>query len=734
MKNYSYIDSPEMASVGSATRIIALIISGMYVIAYNLIFLFYTPDKNILQILGVVFSYFLLAIAFTFHRRNPAPLFALIALQITSLNLTIYGPNQDVSATSSTAIFLSVAFGITTLNKKWIPTWIALNVIHLTYLVTKIGIPTNFFGIELPVRTFSVIQVTVVAVWFYFSWFRQLEFVKARDALNRRLADSRESALELQERTRKWRELLVHTHETVLNDIRSVIDSKDINFDDLKKQILAREKRTPRTQSTEVNFSDLMAEVQEYVAIQVDLNISGAGTEIPHNVYVALRSVIVEISRNFERHANATKITSKASLVYGVLRIELFHDGKDSNTKFETGIGQGIVIRETLDEINAKLFRRISGVELSVALNMRQPTSRTLGSTDLGRISVSALSIGNAVGGILYSVSLLQHAGLAEKLAGTCTVLMTVFAAFVNWKRVPVNRNYIIAISAISIVQAIASFNAISQTNSIDLLAINSVLAGFALISTIAWVDSAKLWVGALPWLVGLIAFRTQIDQETSGTAIASLNTGFGLPAFAAAAVFGIIRGNQRLKESEDLSELEIKERVAASAVADLARELDDAINDATKILLDIAKEKKVSIANRNSLRRTDSLIRAIIQVDPKTSGGFSKAALEIVRHASTVGSQIKVLMIRDRGLLLDIPEELLDDLKEVIGLARDNKSVIQVLANSDSSILILKISNSTANRVNLKKLQKHTSDAVEVRIEKAEDEKFIFVEQIRVG
>ncbi len=99
----------------------------------------------------------------------------------------------------------------------------------------------------------------------------------------------------------------------------------------------------------------------------------------------------------------------------------------------------------------------------------------------------------------------------------------------------------------------------------------------------------------------------------------------------------------------------------------------------------------------------------------------------------SSVGTQIKVLMIRDQGLLLDIPEELLDDLKEVIGLARDNKSVIQVLANSDSSILILKISNSTANRVNLKKLQKHTSDAVEVRIEKSEDEKIIFVEQVRV-
>lgn len=732
MKKYSYIDSPEMASVRSATRITALIISGMYVIAYNLIFLFYSPDKSLLQLIGVFASYIFLAFAGFFHRWTSAPLLALIALQITSLNLTFFGPNQDVSATGSTAIFLSAVFGITTLNKKWVPAWIALNVIHLTFLVIKIGIPTQYFGAELPLRTFSVVQLIVVAVWFHISWFRQLEYVKARDALNRRMADSRESALELQERTRKWRELLVHTHETVLNDIRSVIDSKDIDFDELKKQIINRKKHTPRPQTTETNFSDLMAEVQEYVSLQIDLNITGAGTEIPHNVYVALRSVIVELCRNFERHANATKITSKASLIYGILRIELFHNGKDSTTTFDTGIGQGIVIRETLDEINAKLFRRISGVELSVALNMRQASSRTLGSTDLGRISVSSVTVGNAVGGILFSLSLLQHAFLGEQVAGLCTLSLALFAAVVNWKRVPINRTYIIGVALVSIIQAIATFNSISETDSIDLLAINSVLAGFAVISILAWVDSVKLWVAGLPWLIGLIAFRTQIDAETSGTAISSLNTGYGLPAFAAAAVFGIIRGNQRLKETEDLSELEIKERVAASAVADLARELDSAINDATNILLDIAKEKKISIANKNSLRRTDSLIRAIIQVDPKTSGGFSKAALEIVRHAHSVGTQIKVLMVRDQGLLLEISEELLNELKEIVQSARDNKTVIQVLANSNSSILVLKISSSTASRVNLRKLKKLEIEGVVIKTEKSEDETIIFVEQLQ--
>lgn len=728
---YNFIDSPELATVRRASQISTLVIASSNIISFNLIFLFYSSDRTNLQF-GVVFvSYAFLIFAMIFNKQNFSSALALISMTTTSITLTFYGPTLDIKAVGSTTIFLSVLLGITTLPKKWIPTWIIINVIHLAFLVTNLGIPTLFFGIELPVRTFSIVQLVVVSIWFYRAWFPQLEFVKARDILNKRLSESRDSAIELQERTRKWRELLVHTHETVLNDIRSVLDSKNLDYKELKKQLSSRQKMIKSPASANLNFSDLMAEAQEYLSIQVDLNISGAGTEIPHNVYSALRSVIVEVGRNFERHANATKIVSKASLVYGILRIELFHNGKDSTSSFESGIGQAIVVKETLDEINGKLFRRISGVELSIELKMRQPSNRNLGATDVGRIVVSAVSVGNAIGGIFFPLSLTLHSNFYEKLAGLSVIFLSVFAAVVNWKKVPLNRKYIIASLFVSVVQTITTNIALSTTQSIDLLAIISVLTGFALVSIIAWADSLRWWMAIVPWFIGIIAFRMQIDPETSGSAISSLNTGYGIPFFAGAIVFGLIRGNRRLIESEDLSQLEIRERAAATAVADLAEELDTAIGEATKTLIAVSKEENISVANRNALRKFDSLIRAIIQVDPKTSSGFSQGALEIVRHAASAGVQIKVLTIRDQGTFATLREDVLEELKRIIENSKDAKSSIQVLANSESSILVLKISSSTAKRANIDGLSNLSSDELILKIEDSNDEKIIFVEQV---
>lgn len=730
MKKYSYIDSPELNAVFTASKLSTFLISSLYVIAYNIIFLFYTPNYTPIHLVAVTSALLFILLAVAFYKEVFSSLLALTGLAITALAIGFFGPNSDVQATASTAIFLCVQLAVITLPKKWIPVWIFVNGLILIILVFKIGIPTEFFGNEYPVRLFSVVQLVVVSIWFYKSWFPQLELVKARDILNQRMAESRESAIALQERTRTWRELLIHTHETVLNDIRSVLDSKSIDFKELKKQINARKKVVVPPVGTEMNFSDLMVHVQEAISAEIDLNIQGARTEVPTNVYAALRAVIVEVCRNFERHASATKITAKASLLYGVLRIELFHNGKDSTNNFESGIGRGVVIKETLDEINGKIFRRINGVELSIALGMRQPTTRSLSATDVGRIAISALAIGNAVGGFLYPLSLLFNDSLYEIVAGICTLALTTFGAFVTLKKIPLGRGYLLLAGAISLIQVVAVNMAIASATSLDVLAISTVLTGFALIAISTWAEEFKWWVVGIPWFMGIIAFRLHIVPEESGTTMASLNTGYGLPFFAAVAIFAIIRSTKRLNETKDLSELELRENAAAIAVADLAKELDEAINAATKTLALISKEENLSNANKNLLKRQDSLIRAIIQVDPKMSGGFSKAALELVKHAVANNVFLKVLAIRDQGNSTIISEDLVKELKRIIETIRDSKSTIQVLANPETSILIIKISEVSAKRALISKLNKFSTQELKVTVEKSPDERIIFIKQ----
>jgi anti-sigma regulatory factor (Ser/Thr protein kinase) len=720
-----------MAMLRNGVKLSTIGIALYYVLNYNLIFIYYVKSETPAILVFVVISFLLIFAALFFNKSRYATLLALLAMLNSSFTIVAFGDNPDLKATASTAIFLSAIAGILSLPRKWIFGWIALNTVFLGVTVLAVGIPTEFFGFELPIRTFSIMQLLVVCTLVLRNWFPLLELVRARDILNRRMSESRDSAIQLQERTRKWRELLVHTHETVLNDIRSVLDSKNVDFELLGQQIKTRKRNAKPLDTSTHNFSDLMAQVQDSVAIEIDLNISGAGTEIPQYLSSALRAVIVEICRNFERHAGATKISSKASLLYGTLRIEIFHNGRDSTNEFESGIGQGVVIKESLNEIDGKLFRRLNGAEISITLNKRIFENRSLSSVDVSRVLVSTMAVGNAVGGVLIPLSIVNSNITSEKWAGISAVLLTALAALANWRKQQLGYLFLAISTVLSLAVVISVNLSISETSSLDVLAMVSVLTGFALVSISVWAKVKFWFLASGLWLIGLVLFRSQIVQDTSGSAIASVNTGFGIPIFAMIVWYGNKNSAKRLQNSQDLSDLEIRENAAALAVEDLAKELDSAISEATKTLQEVARKESVSAENKQKLKRLDSLIRAIIQVDPKTSGGFSKAALSIVKDAVNNDVFVKVLAVRDQGVLIDIPEDLLDELKKIASASKDSKSSIQVLSNSESSILVLKVSASTAKRCDFTELKTYTNEKLEIRIEEDGDSRFIFLEQI---
>jgi hypothetical protein len=101
------------------------------------------------------------------------------------------------------------------------------------------------------------------------------------------------------------------------------------------------------------------------------------------------------------------------------------------------------------------------------------------------------------------------------------------------------------------------------------------------------------------------------------------------------------------------------------------------------------------------------------------------------VRHAFDHDVKIKVLTVRDQGLLIEIEDRILEELKRIVQSARDSKTSIQVLANSESSILVLKISSTTAKRASLKELQDMSSGVLAVKVEESTDDVVIFLEQV---
>lgn len=136
-----------------------------------------------------------------------------------------------------------------------------------------------------------------------------------------------------------------------------------------------------------------------------------------------------------------------------------------------------------------------------------------------------------------------------------------------------------------------------------------------------------------------------------------------------------------------------------AAAGRDSAARLHASTAAATQTMLRIAALGTVSDDDRQQLRCLDSSIRASMQVDPQTSGGFAVAAEQLVQEASAAGIATRVLTLRDSGDSQPLPPEIVNAARVLLLADTDGVPTLQVLtAPREDTMLVTTSVSALAN------------------------------------
>ena len=99
----------------------------------------------------------------------------------------------------------------------------------MSIVVTRSDLVVQVGDLSVNVGTVAVVQMVVAGTWLWWAWHAALDQAALRDARAAEQEQVITDSIALQERTRAWREAITRTHETILNDLRYVLRSPQID-------------------------------------------------------------------------------------------------------------------------------------------------------------------------------------------------------------------------------------------------------------------------------------------------------------------------------------------------------------------------------------------------------------------------------------------------------------------------------------------------------------------------
>jgi hypothetical protein len=294
---------------------------------------------------------------------------------------------------------------------------------------------------------------------------------------------------------------------------------------------------------------------------------------------------------------------------------------------------------------------------------------------------------GNAVGGSLFASLLIAEGGRATWAGLGALVAASLAASAVIRRRVTAVTLSWVAGLALAVPVLLASPQ---QCNVAGVSAIVVVLTVFALAALIVWVPALPQLLASSFGVAGLAVFLVGAQPECHPQVQSALVAACAVPV-----VFVIVRVSVRLSElrAEQQIRMEVSralEESAAQAERDAALQLQDSVTEATKLMKNIAAIGVATPADRRELRRLDGLIRASIQVDPKTAGGFASAALQVAQLAADNGKSVRVLTIKDSGDPRPLPGPVVRAAEALVLGSPEGAATVQALsAPGEDSLLI---------------------------------------------
>ena len=597
--------------------------------------------------------------------------------------------------------YCTVFFAIFLSSRRWGLAWIAVGVVVMALVVSQSTVHVDVAGWSFPVGSVAVLQMVVAGTWLWWAW----QSIVASAAEHDRLVRSREQdiaeAVATQERTRAWRAAITRTHETILNDLRYVLRAPQIDHDRLKDQLLTTRDVRDGAPVAVNSLRGIVDRVRGEFAGTVTLNAPDAADVVSNGD--VLESVLREILRNVGRYADAMSVTITASAARGELTIDVIDDGHAPLPDRPPGIGRSVVVGESLEGIGGSLDERPHRTRITVPLAAPRRTR----SIAVLRLLLSVVLAGSALGGSLQFLLLLSGAGSAYLLVSIAAMSVTVLATVVTVRGRTASTAIVVAasVAAAAVPWLLALLPAPCADNALALTTIN--LSADALFATLLWVRTRWQWLLVLPTIAGVGALAVGLGSGcvalTGGILV---NSVIVVPIFLLVSWYSTRRAVLRERADEALWRRQIAERAYAEAAVELAAHLQDSVDQAWDLLWAVAEGRPVDRDCRRRLRTLDSAIRAAIQVDPRTAGGLTLAARDLVDEVVAQDRSVHVRALRGSADARPLPPDVmglletlvLDDAEE----AEELQPSIHVFTDGVDDYLALSTSLSAASRAGL--------------------------------
>lgn len=668
---------------------VGVVISNMFMLATQYS---YFP---LLQALVTAASFPLLPFIVIWRRSALGPWLGIAALAIGTIGTGFTPPDSDARISASTALFILAYCGVILLRGAWQWLWVAVTVSLWAIIVPVVALPFSINGITYNLRWGTLVQLIITAGAAVFAWNREFVNVQARDALAVRVLQERYEADALLERLRVWRESLVQIHETVLNDIRSVIDAKQVDGPRLRLQLSTTKVMTP-PQRHRHRLHELITPLAVTQSANQRLVIGTLpDVQLDEQRALALRSALLEITRNLFRHAGATSVRIEGLADRGRLMLSVISDAQGvPEPSAAKGIGVGIVLTESLDELGATIEHSGTAARITFPMHTISRQPHPIVTLDVGRAVISAIGAGNAIGGSMFYLVLAYAYDWHGTAIAVCGMFTAALAAHTVWRRERLSKRVLAIAAFVATPTPILASMELDACSRIELPLIAVALTSLGLFSIVAWSPSGRWALVSLPFL-GTLAFTTVEAMATCSARVAPPL----VAAYAAPALLGLIIITSAIsaRSASKLEQLRfdaIRESAAADAVAVVGAELHNAVSAARDLLITIADSGDITDERRRALRCIDSEIRATIQVDPEISGAMALAARQAVKDAAEAGVPTRVLVLRDSGDQHPLPEPVIDALRRLLNAATDGSASIQILSNQHEDLLSLSTSD----------------------------------------
>jgi len=652
-----------------------------------------------------------IALALALNGATTGAWLAVASVTVLVISVAADPPESGSRVQVTTALFLISYFGVLLLSRMWGLLWVALTCALWLLIAAPAPLPITLSGVVVNVRPITLLQLVVSSLWLWWAWHTELGRVESRDVRAQRSEASVVESITLQERIRAGRRLVVRTHETVLNDLRYVLDSDIVDRGRLAEQMAQRREFDVGPPVPPIPRSLQAVVYSVGTAERLGTRLT---TSIPATVMVAsdqgtaVQAALTEAIRNAIRHAGATEVAISATVEDEGVRVRVVHDGVPRSGASEPGIGTAIVIREGVESVGGRVAQ-LDGV-LTLWLPTADPGGLPMHTTppvEPARVVMSSIAAGNAVGGAPYYLLVALVGGVGGLVAGIAAGSVALLGAYALRHR-RVRPLMLVVTNVLSVAALVALAQGVGGTcDEASVWLTTAILVVFGSSAVVLWARPWWWWLMVVPTSLAAAVMLTFLPSCAEAVTV-NLGSIIAAPVCLVLVLLSLRVGARRAAKLEALNRAEAKERAAAAAESEMSEQLRGAVDDATHIMTQVAAGAPADDAVRNRLRCLDGEIRATLQVSASTPGGFARAALSLVRQCSRMGIPVRVQTLRDSGDKRELPDALLHDLGRLLSSAAGEPTSIQVLSNTREDTLSITTTGSTVERAGFADTWRH--------------------------